>query len=264
MIYYDRFETWEPSFSKVVEDLVGKEPIRKLAVLDFEFIEDAGDFITHASGIKEVSTKILDWIHQNEFCVFHGTRLLPNEFASISDSGLMPLVASQREERLRRILCQHKDWKNCEGDLANVIEKIGPGKKVGAREGQIHFSLSRSGLVNGFDHYLAYGSEFDQRVSQVLFGNDTGLDLLRSSTSAYLVHVKMTGEDLVAGAHPFFSYEDVIGMGEVPGLGSTFLNAWAFKMSRPDYELDRLRTDCCMVLKRNVFPEDVVSLEKIG
>ena len=35
MIYYERFETWEPSFSKVVEDLVGKEPVRKLAVLDF-------------------------------------------------------------------------------------------------------------------------------------------------------------------------------------------------------------------------------------
>lgn len=263
MIYYDRFETWAPSFSRVIDDLVGRETLQKLVSAEFEFIEDAGALISQAAGIKKISTRIRDWISQNNFCVFHGTRLLPDEISSISSFGLRPLVASQREERLKKILSKHEDWSTHEGNLARAIEEVGPGEKLGPREEQIHFSLSRSGLVNGFDHYLAYGSEFDQRVSQMLFDDDSGLRLLQADTLAHVVHVRMTGEDLVAGGHRHFTYDDVIEMGEVPGLGSTFLNAWAFKTSVPDYDLSKLKTDCCMMLERPVSPEDLISIEKL-
>lgn len=263
MIYYDRFETWATSFGDSMDDLVDRHTRLQLASTEFEFIEDAGDFVSQAAGTREISIRVRNWILEREFCVFHGTRLLPDEVSSINACGLKPLIASHREERIRKILRNHEKWKIYDGDLAHTIYKVGPGEKVGRREGQIHFSLSWSGLVKGFNHYLEYGSEFDQRVSQLLLGDDSGLNLLRANTSAYVVHVRMTGKEIIEGAHPYISYDDVVEIGEVPGLGRTFLNAWAFKKSAPNFELWKLQTDCCMMLNRYVSPEDVLLLEKL-
>lgn len=238
--------------------------MNNLASSNFEYIEDAGDFVVNQSDIETVSTEIQGWLWAHEFCVFHGTRLLPEEILSVQQNGLLPLVATDRERRLRKILARHPRWYSVENRLLEVIEDVGPNEKQGRRQGQVHFSLSRSGLVNSFDHYLTHGSEFDQHVAHRLFGDQSGLEPLHSETVPVLVHVSFSGEQLIQGAHPHFSYSDVVGMGEVPGLARTFLDAWAYKAANPSFNIETLRTDCC-VMERFATPRDrILHIEKLG
>lgn len=264
MINYDKFETWQMSFGELIVRLLGEKAVNDLASSSFEYIEDAGDFVVNHSDIETVSTEIQNWFRAHEFCVFHGTRLLPEEILSVQQKGLLPLVATDREQRLREVLAGHPQWYSVENRLLEVIEDVGPKEKQGGREGQVHFSLSKSGLVNDFDHYLTHGSEFDQRVVHQLFGDRSGFELLNSKTVPVLVHVSFSGEQLIQGAHPYFSYSDLVGMGEIPGIARTFLNAWAFKASNPSFDIEKLRTDCCMMERVATPPERILSIEKLG
>ena len=264
MIVFDNFESWNESFRDVVVRLLGKEALGKLASSKFEYIEDAGDFVVDCSDIESVSTEIEDWLRSHKFGVFHGTRLLSEEIFSVQQEGLRPLVATDREERLRKILSRHPKWLSVESRLPEVLEDVGPREKQGRRQDQVHFSLSRSALLNCFDHYLAYGSEFDQNVVQLLFGDKSGLQLLNFETAPVIVHVCFSGEQLIQGAHPHFTYSDVVGMGEIPGLASTFLNAWAFKAANPNFEINKLRTDCCMMERVATPPERVLRIEELS
>ncbi|MCV6595682.1 MAG: hypothetical protein OIF40_01180 [Mangrovicoccus sp.] len=264
MINYDKFETWESSFADLVVRILGKEAVNKLMSSHFEYIEDAGDFVVSNSSIKTVSTEIQGWLQEREFCVFHGTRLLPEEILSVEQKGLHPLVAADREQRLREILVRHPRWNSVENRLLEVIEDIGPKEKRGRRQGQVHFSLSRSGLVNGFNHYLTHGSEFDQHVVHRLFGDQSGLKLLNSATVPVLIHVSVNGKQLIQGAHPRASYSKIVSeMGEMPGLARTFLNAWAFKAAIPNFEIESLKTDCCMMERVATPPDRILSMEKL-
>ncbi|MEM1150010.1 MAG: hypothetical protein AAGI03_05570 [Pseudomonadota bacterium] len=264
MIYYDKIETWERSFGDIVNILVGKEVVDSLAALNFEYIEDAGDYVASRSDIKTVSTKIQDWLQPREFCVFHGTRLLPEEILSVQKKGLHPLVAEEREHRLRKILERHPKWSSVKDNIGKVLHDVGPKEKQGRREGEVHFSLSKSGLVNGFNHYLTYGSEFDQHVVQRLFDDESGLQLLHSETVPILVHVRINGKELIQGAHPIFTYSDVISRGEIPGLARTFLDAWAFKATEPSFDVATLQTDCCMMQQVATPPERILNIEKLS
>ncbi|WP_112312951.1 hypothetical protein [Pseudogemmobacter bohemicus] len=263
MINYDNFETWQKSFDEAMVRLLGEKAVTDLSSSTFEYIEDAGDFVVSHSDIETISREIQNWLLGHKFCAFHGTRLLPEEILSIQQKGLRPLAASDREARLREILSCHPNWHSVENRLLEVIEDVGPKEKQGGREGQIHFSLSRSGLVNDFDHYLMYGSEFDQHVAYRLFGDKSGLKFLNLKTAPVLVHVLFSGEQLIQGAHPYFSYSDVVGMGETPGLARTFLNTWAFKVSNPNFDIETLRTDCCMMERVATLPERVIIIEKL-
>jgi hypothetical protein len=264
MIQYDKFETWERSFGDLVVRLLGEEAVNNLGSSLFEYLEDAGDFVVSHSDIETVSTEIHGWLRAREFCVFHGTRLLPEEIVSVQKNGLRPLVATDREQRLRKILAHHPRWYSVENRLLEVIEDLGPKERQGRRQGQVHFSLSRSGLVNGFDHYLTHGSEFDQHVVRRLFGDQSGLELLYSETVPVLVHVSFSGEQLIQGAHPHFSYSDIVGMGEIPGLARTFLNVWAFKAANPNFDIEKLQTDYCMMERVATPPEGILNIEKLG
>lgn len=264
MIYYDKIETWERSFGECLINLVGREVIESLTSSAFEFIEDAGDHLAGHVDIKPLSLEIHDWLRENEFCVFHGTRLLPYEIAAVQQQGLRPLVAADREQRLREILARHPKWSVLKDKLSDAIASVGPGQSHGSREGQVHFSLSRSGLLSGFNHYLAYGSEFDQKVVEMLFGDQSGLHVLNLCTDPVLFHVRVSGDDLVRGAHPFCGYLDLIDKGEVPAIGRTFLNAWAFKQTRPDFDIAALETDCCLMQEIATPPERILSIEQLA
>ncbi|WP_157935879.1 hypothetical protein [Paracoccus zhejiangensis] len=263
MIYYDEFGTWEASFGDRMRDLVGQPTIDGLIASDFRYVEDAGDFISKSTNIETISTAIGEWLEENEFCIFHGTRLLPEEKRSVVRDGLRPLAATDREARLKEIFSSHPSWVSVEGNLASVIEDVGPGEQQGGREGQVHFSLSRAGLVDGFNHYLTHGSEFDQCVARRLFPDGTGLQLLEARTDPVLVHVRIEGIELIKGAHPYFSYREIVEMGEIPGLGSTFLNTWAFKVAKPSFDIATLKTDCCMMQRHPTSPERILRTEAL-
>jgi hypothetical protein len=264
MINYDKFETWESSFGELVRRLIGEGAVNNLASSDFEYIEDAGDFVVNHSDIETVSTEIQCWLRELEFCVFHGTRLLPEEVLSVHRVGLRTLVATDREERLRKIFSCHPRWHSVANRLIDVLEDVGPNERQGRRQEQVHFSLSRSGLVNSFNHYLTHGSEFDQHVAHRLFEDGSGLELLKSETVPYLVHVSFSGEQLIQGSHPHFTYSDVVGMGEIPGLARTFLNSWAFKTANRGFDIEKLRSDCCMMERVATPPERILKIEGLG
>ncbi|WP_421702324.1 hypothetical protein [Aliiroseovarius sp.] len=264
MIYYDKFETWAGDFRDLIVDLVGKHVVGNLAASSFEYVEDAGDYLATHTDILTASSEIQSWLQSREFCVFHGTRLLPEEILSVQRTGLQPLRATDREQRLREILDRHPKWFSVKDKLCEVLADVGPGEKQGRRERQVHFSLSRSGLVNGFDHYLTHGSEFDQHVVRRLFGDRSGLQLLNSETVPILVHVRINGGELIRGTHPYSSYSDVVDMGEIPGLARTFLDAWAFKTAKPSFEIAKLQTDCCMMQQVATPPERILNIEKLG
>lgn len=263
MIDFDNFESWGASFHNIIVPLIGPENISKLNSSQFDFDEGAGKFVSDLIDVKVISTEILNWLNQNEFCVFHGTRLLPEELKSLKATGLQPLVAYNRKERLVKLLKVHPNWDQFKENLDEVLDTVGPGEAQGKRECEVHFSLSKSGSVNGFNHYLKYGSEFDQHVAYRLFGNDSGYEFLKKSTIAYLVYVRMNGVDLVQGCHPFFSYKDIMDQGEIPGLGITFLNAWALKCARPEYDLVKLKTDCCMRVTQPILPDRIIDIEEL-
>ncbi|MDP3340294.1 hypothetical protein [Frigidibacter sp.] len=263
MIYFDIIETWEESFEEIVVSLIGRSNVEELQKTAFDYIEDAGNFVTSFADIRSVSSEICSWLKDREVCVFHGTRLLPAELESIKNTGLRPLIARDRNDRLTEIFKSHKDWLVLKDSLHEITTIVGPQERDGRRENQVHFSLSRSGLIKGFNHYLTHGSEFDQNVASRLFPDGSGLKLLQSATAPYLVHVRMSGGDLVKGAHPHFSYQDVVDMGEVPGLGATFLNAWAFKKSKPNFDISKLRTDCCMMQEHPTPREKILRIEAL-
>lgn len=264
MIYYDEFETWQGSFCDLVVGLLGEEEVINLASSDLECVEDAGNVVVTQLGIKTVSTEIRDWLSAREFCVFHGTRLLPEEILSVEQKGLLPLVASDREQRLRKILERHPKWDSVQDGLLKVLEDVGPKEQQGRRQGQVHFSLSRSGLVNDFNHYLTHGSEFDQHVVKRLFHDQSGLDLLNSETVPVLIHASISGEELIMGAHPYFSYSEVMDWGQVPGLARTFLNTWSFKTAKQSFDIAELQTDCCLTQWAETPPERILKIEKLS
>lgn len=133
MIHFDNFETWKGSFGDLVVGLLGEEALKNLTSSNFEYIEDAGDFLVNHSDIITVSTEIEGWLRAHDFCVFHGTRLLPDEILAVQLKGLRPLVATDREQRLREILERHPKWQSVEDRLLEVLEDVGPKARQKAR-----------------------------------------------------------------------------------------------------------------------------------
>ena len=156
----------------------------------------------------------------------------------------MPLNANARRTRLVRALSSHKRWREVAHCLDEILYQYGTGNEAGNREGQVHLTLSRNGLVGGFKHYLTHGAEFDQRVAQTLLGDD-GLELLRKDGTARLIRVAVPGDIALDAAHPHFSIEQLLAKGDVPNLVDDILKVWSYSLSHPDYkcgtEKNRLR-----------------------
>ena len=139
----------------------------------------------------------------------------------------------------------------------------GPGNRAGRRENPVHLTLSKSGLVDGFNHYLTHGSEFDQHVAHNLLGED-GSELLRSDGNPFLVRVRVPGAAALAAAHPIFTLEDVIAQGDTPNIVKEFVEAWSFRLAHPDFQSASLEVDCGMVFRSPVPAEWIVGIEEIS
>lgn len=177
-IDFDAIDDWAPPLRSVLQDLLPPEIENVLVSRRPEFVEDALDILFEHSDRDAVIDATLDWVRSGKIVGYHGTRLTPEEVESIRELGLLPLDASARRVRLTRALSGHPQWQSVVSRLDEALEKHGRGQRAGGREGQVHLTLSRSGLVNGFNHYLSHGSEFDQHVAHFLLG-DEGKDLLR-------------------------------------------------------------------------------------
>ena len=93
--------------------------------------------------------------------------------------------------------------------------KYGEGNRAGRREGQVSLTLSRCGLLHGFNHYLAHGSEFDQHVAYALLG-DERKELLRQDGKARIIQVAVPGDIALNRANRYLTVDERVARGEVP------------------------------------------------
>ena len=149
------------------------------------------DLLFSCTNREKIIKATLEWIRTTTVAGYHGSRLIDLEVDSIRSLGLLPLEAPARRERLVRALSCHPRWN--EEALDAAVLKYGEGNRAGRREGQVSLTLSRCGLLHGFNHYLAHGSEFDQHVAYALLG-DERKELLRRDGKARIIQVAVPGD----------------------------------------------------------------------
>jgi hypothetical protein len=251
MIDFDDIDAWAPSLAAALRPHVPDSAAAQLVAAAPEYVEDARDGLLSLAGRDQVIHATLDWIRSLPVAAYHGSRLTAAEVASIRTVGLTPLRAETRLVRLKRALAPHPRWKEVEGKLDAAIQAHGRGSGAGSREGQVHLTLSRAGLTDGFNHYLTHGAEFDQHVAHALLGED-GVNLLARDGEPRVVQVAVPGPAALDAAHPHFSVDHLRARGEVPNLVRQFIEAWSYRLVHPGFQSRTLKVDCGMVFRSTV------------
>ena len=191
------------------------------------------DLLFSCTNREKIIKATLEWIRTTTVAGYHGSRLIDLEVDSIRSLGLLPLEAPARRERLVRALSCHPRCN--EEALDAAVLKYGEGNRAGRREGQVSLTLSRCGLLHGFNHYLAHGSEFDQHVAYALLG-DERKELLRQDGKARIIQVAVPGDIALNRANRYFTVDERVARGEVPHLVDEFLKAWSYTLTHPDFD----------------------------
>lgn len=262
MIDFDSIAGWHPSLAIVLGKHLPGSISAKLMAAQPEFIEDAADILFEHGDRDNIVDATMDWLRKRTIAGYHGSRLNAGDIASIRSRGLVPLDARSRRERLVRALSRHRNWQDVSEKLDEAIADHGPGNRAGHREGQAHLTLSKSGLTKGFNHYLLFGSEFDQRVAHSLIGADAD-EILALDGRPTLVSFAVPGESALDAAHPTFTIDDRRRNGDLPNIVGDFLEAWSYRLAYPSFQSRTLKVDCGMVFHNVVPPEWIVSIEAI-
>lgn len=262
MLDFDDNRSWTSPLAATLADLVSKAVIRRLVAATPEYVEDAFDLLLAYTDRRRVLDSAVGWIRSATVAGYHGTRLIDAEMDSIRDRGLVPLDSNARRARLVRALSPHPQWNQVAHRLDCALHKHGPGAKAGRREGQVHLTVSRSGLVNGFDHYLTHGSEFDQHVAHYLLGSE-GKELLRRDGHARVLRLAVPGDLALDAANRFFTVDERLSRGEVPNLVCEFLTAWSYWLAHSDFDCATLKLDCGMVFDSILPPSWILDVEDL-
>lgn len=266
MLDFDNIDEWAPSLSEILYPLMTDSARKKLAESQLEYVQDTRDLLFALTDRNKIIDNVLNWLSSNNIMGYHGTRVTDDESESIQMNGLLPLNALARRLRLVRTLSRHPRWTDLAGRLDDVIESCGPRNRDGHREGQVHLTLSMDGLIHDFNHYLIYGSEFDQRVVQRLLGED-GVKYLSLDGKSKVIRVAVPGNLALKAAHPFFSVEDVRDAEEVPNLVNEFLMAWSYSLSDPTFQSRQLMIDCGMIFWEIVpadWIKDIITIDALS
>ena len=263
LLDFDDIDTWEPELSNVLGNQVSESVVNQLAAAKHELIEDALDHLFTLTNKKMIIHTTLAWVQSRKVTGYHGTRLTDTEVKSIQAKGLLPLETRSRRSRLVRVLSHHPRWNEVADKLDVTIERLGEGGKLGFRLNQVHLTLSRSGLINSFNHYLTHGSEFDQKVAQELLGTE-GKELLRKDGEPRVVKVAVPGKAALKASQPSFSIEYVLEEGEIPNLIREFLKAWSYRLANGGFQRKNLEIDCGMIFYSTVSQDWIVDIETIS
>lgn len=254
MIDFDDINDWAPKLASVLGPHLPNSVGQRLAAASPDYIEDALDLFFRLSLRDAVIDATLTWIRSTNIAGYHGSRLADDELASILANGLIPLKAETRRHRLIRALSPHPDWPRVADQLDAVIHAHGLGGAAGRREDQVHLTLSKAGLTNGFNHYLTHGSEFDQHVACALLGLD-GKELLARDGQPTVIRIAVPGPLALDAAHPYFDVDNMRARGEIPNLVREFLKAWSYRLAYPEFQSRTLSVDCGMMF-RSIIPAD--------
>jgi hypothetical protein len=258
---YDSIDDWSPRLEQALTEVVPPEARQAVVTSKPEFIEDALETLLRHARREMVVQRVLTWIREHGVTAYHGSRLSPAEAQSVRTTGLKPLMPEQRRVRIERALSRHPQWAAKAGLLDQTIRAHSGTGRSGRRESQVHLTLSRAGLTDGFNHYLTHGSEFDQQVAHELLGQ-AGVDLLAIDGAPTLVTLSVPGHSALTGAHRYFSPEEMIQRSEVPNLVRQFLEAWSFKLANPTYQTSQRKLDCGICFHESVPSEWIVSVQE--
>jgi len=165
---FDRIEIWAPELHAALDDLLPSGLAAIIADARPEYLENARDILFDVTDRAAIVMRVSSWIAAGPVAAYHGSRLTPDEIASVQRHGRQPLVAESRAERLRRALTNHPRWPQVASQLDETIHLFGAREYCGRRQGQVHLTVSRAGLMRAFNHYLTHGSEFDGHVAHHL------------------------------------------------------------------------------------------------
>ena len=254
MIDFDNIDDWEPKLTNALRPLVPKSVKQTLIETELEWDIDAQNMLFDLVDRNAIISTVLDWLRSEDMAGYHGSHLTDEEVQSIMTNGLIPLDPGDRRDRLIRALSIHQKWPEVADRLDEVIKAYGQGNRAGHREGQAHLTLSRAGLINGFNHYLIYGSEFDQHVAQELLGTD-GLELLARYGKPRVFNVMVPGDLALNAANRHFTVQDFLDSGEIPNLVREFLMCWILRQVNPSFQSATRKVDCGIVFCR-IIPAD--------
>lgn len=238
---FDDNAEWGPRLWELLRPYLPGDMAQIVKAAEPEFIEDAADVVLAHTDKQVLSAVMTNWLRSQRIRGYHGTRVNADELASIRSDGLLPLRVQQRTERLQRALSQHPRWAEVEHTLPAALELYGPGMCLGRREGQVHLTVSRAGLVDGFNHYLKEGSEFDWHVSHHLLGPE-GQALMAADGDSYLIALLVPGDAALLSCNRFGLPTD-----DFPNLVCDLFRVWSHWLGYPDYRASRLKLDCGMV-----------------
>lgn len=260
---FDDNRTWGPRLTAALGGLLTDRVLDKLLTASPQYIEDACELLFSCADRPRIVDATLAWIRATSIAGYHGGRLNQSEVESIRARGLLPLKANARRARLTRALSRHPRWEQVAQRLDATLRDYGPDEKAGRREGQVHLTLSRCGLVDGFNHYLTHGSEFDQRVSHALLGAD-GLELLRTDGRATVIQVIVPGDSALNAVNRYFTVDERLARGETPGLVDEFLKSWSYGLAHPDFDCGTLEVDCGLVFHSAIPPAWIVAIDTVS
>lgn len=259
-IDYDSIDAWAPSLAAALQSHVPPSIWQELKLACPEYVEDARRHLFELTDEEAVIETVIAWIQSNTLLTYHGSRLTDADVASIRSVGLVPLQATERRNRLVRALSSHPEWLSAAPRLETTLQAHGPGNAAGRREGAVHLTLSKAGLVGSFSHYLTHGSEFDQHVTHALLGDD-GFDLLARDGTPTLFQIAVPGALALEAAHPIFTLDDLRARGDLPNIVRQFLEAWSYSLAHPGFQPGTLKVDCGIRFRSTVSATWIVGVE---
>ena len=263
LLDFDDNRAWGPRLTAALGGLVTDRVLEEVLTASPQCIEDACELLFSCADRARIVGATLAWIRSTSIAGYHGGRLNRSEVESIRARGLLPLEAEARRARLTKALSPHPRWGQVAHRLDAALRDHGPGERAGRREGQVHLTLSRCGLVNGFNHYLTHGSEFDQHVAHALLGAD-GAELLTADGRATVIQVAVPGDAALNAVNRYFTVDERLARGEIPGLVDEFLKAWSYGLAHPDFDCGTLQVDCGLVFRSTIPPAWIVDIDTVS
>lgn len=242
---FDRIDLWGPELTLVLDGLVPSDVRQTVARSAPEYIEDARDRLFGLSDQHAITSAIAAWLRERPVAGYHGSRLTPEELAGIERDGLRPLRVEDRRSRLVRALGGHAEWPQLRQQLDEALALHGAGERSGRREGQVHLTVSKAGLVRSFNHYLTHGAEVDQHIAQYLLG-EAGVALLAQDGEPTLIRFFVPGAIALDACNPYASLSDSI------NLVADIIPEWAYWLAAPIRASECIYADCGMMFRSSV------------
>ena len=258
MINFDDIDNWEPLLTDKLKPLIPTTLRDRVIDGAPKTIQDALNLLLDSTCDKALIDAAIGWVRSATVAGYHGTRLTETEVDSVRTKGLLPMKADQRRARLQRALSCHERWPEAADRLDDKLRAFGPGEKAGRREGQVHLTLSRSGLISGFNQYLTHGAEIDYHIAFKLLGQE-GVDLLAKDGEAKLIKVAVPGHKALEATNRYRSVEVCQATNKVPNLIGELLGSWSYKLAKPRFQCRSSQSVDCGMIFYSTVPSDWIT-----